>query len=134
MQVGLTGNLISGRLPETFESDTNLNVFNVANNQLVGDVPGDLLLLPNLQMVDVSQNRFSSTNHGKPWPVNSSAAKTKYVLLAGHMNLSIQFQSFRELFSTTVHFVDSPSILNVSFCDIKSSVLANLYYFETMST
>ena len=95
---------------------------------------GDLLLLPNLQMVDVSQNRFSSTNHGKPWPVNSSAAKTKYVLLAGHMNLSIQFQSFRELFSTTVHFVDSPSILNVSFCDIKSPVLANLYYFETMST
>ena len=68
LQVGLTGNSISGRLPETFESNTNLNVFNVANNQLVGDVPGDLPLLPNLQMVDVSQNRFSSTNHGKQWP------------------------------------------------------------------
>ena len=74
LQVGLTGNSISGRLPEKFERNTNLNVFNVANNQVVGDIPGDLLLLPNLPMVDVSQNQFSSINHGKLWPVNSSAA------------------------------------------------------------
>ena len=66
LQLGLNGNSISGKLPETFESNINLNVFNVANNQLVGDIPGDLLLLPNLQMVDVSQNQFSSINHGKP--------------------------------------------------------------------
>ena len=85
-------------------------------------------------MVDVSQNQFSSINHGKPWPVNSSAAKTKYVSLAGNRNLLIHFQSFIELFTKTVDFVESPSILNVSFCDIKSPVLANLYYFETMST
>ena len=58
----------------------------------------------------------------------------KYVPLAGNRNLSIHFQSFIELFSTTVDFVDSRSILNVSLCDIKSLVLANLYYFETMST
>ena len=134
LQLGLNGNSISGKLPETFESNINLNVFNVANNQLVGDILGDLLLLPNLQMVDVSQNQFSSINHGKPWPVNSSAAKTKYVSLAGNRNLLIHFQSFIELFTKTVDFVESPSILNVSFCDIKSPVLANLYYFETMST
>ena len=141
----LSGLHLSGRMPRvlskrflqvgsTGNSNTNLNVFNVANNQLVGDIPGDLLLLPNLQMVDVSQNQFSSINRGKPWPVNSSAAKTKYVSLAGKRNLSIDFQSFIELFTTTVDFIDSPSILNVSFCDIKSPVLANLYYFETMST
>lgn len=72
LQVGLTGDSISGRLPETFESNTNLNVFNVANNQLVGDIPGDLFLLPHLQMVDVSQNQFSSINHGKPWQTMAS--------------------------------------------------------------
>ena len=135
LEVGLTGNSISGRLPETFESNINLMVFNVANNQLVGDIPGDLLLLPNRTMIDVSQSQFSSINHGKRWPVNSSAAKTKYVSLAGNRNLSIHFQSFLELFvKTASDFVDSPSILNISFCDIKSPVPANLYYFETMST
>ena len=132
----LSGLHLSGRMPRmlpkrflqvgsTGNSNTNLNVFNVANNQLVGDIPGDLLLLPNLQMVDVSQNQFSSINRGKPWPVNSSAAKTKYVSLAGKRNLSIDFQTFIELFTSTADF---------SFCDTKSPVLANLYYFETMST
>ena len=111
LQVGLTGNSISERLPETFESNINLNVFNFANSQLLGDIPRHLLLLPNLQMVDVSQNQFSSINRGKPWPVNSSAGKTKYVSLAGNRNLSMHFQSFKERFTTTVDFVDSPSIL-----------------------
>ena len=38
------------------------------------------------------------------------------------------------LFSKRVDFVESPSILNLSYCDIKSPVPANVFYLESMST
>ena len=66
----LTGNNISGTLPETLPKGNNLANLVVANNQLTGDIPGELLHLPNLRLLDVSQNHFSSINKGKPWPDN----------------------------------------------------------------
>ena len=130
----LPGNNISGKFPQNFPKTTRLSVLNLANNQLTGDIPGRLLLLPGMQMIDLSQNKFSSINRGRPWSKNASTTVTSYVSLAGNRNLTINFTSFMELFSKRVDFVESPSILNVSFCDIKSPVLAKVFYLERMST
>ena len=130
----LPGNNISGQLTPIFPKNNHLAILNVANNQLTGDIPGELLLLPGISMIDLSQNRFSSINKGQPWSENVTATKKWYVSLAGNRNLSIHFKSFLELFTREVDFVDSPSIVNVSFCDIKSPVLANVLYLGRMST
>ena len=130
----LPGNNISGKLPQTFPTTTNLSVLNLANNQLTGDIPGRLLHLPGMQMIDLSQNKFSSINRGRPWSKNASTTVKSYVSLAGNRNLAINFKSFMELFSKRVDFVESSSILNLSYCDIKSPVLANVFYLKRMST
>ncbi|KAJ7389319.1 hypothetical protein OS493_032173 [Desmophyllum pertusum] len=130
----LPGNNISGKFPQTFPKTNSLGMLNVANNQLTGDVPGQLLLLPGIDMIDLSQNKFSSINRGRSWSKNDSATVKSFISLAGNRNLSLNFTSFMELFSKHVDFVESPSILNLSFCDIKSPVPANLFYLERMST
>ena len=130
----LPGNDISGKFTQIFPKNNHLGILNVANNQLTGDIPGELLLLPGKDMIDLSQNRFSSINKGKPWLENDTATKKSYLSLAGNRNLSIHFKSFLKLFTRKVDFVDGPSIVNVSFCDIKSPVLANILYLERMST
>ena len=126
--VVLPGNNISGELPKAITP----YLFNVANNQLTGDIPGHWVLGPKTLMLDLSQNKFSSINKGKPWPNNASAGITSYLSIAGNRNLSINFTSFLTLFDKS-GFAPSPSILNVSFCDIKSPLLANLLYMESMS-
>lgn len=130
----LPSNGISGTLPKRLRRNTSLSMVNLANNQLTGDIPGDLVLLPNIDMIDMSQNRFSSINRGKPWPKTSNASVVSYVSLAGNRNLSINFTSFIRLFTRKVDFIDSPSILNLSVCDIKSPVLANVLYMFRLST
>ena len=132
----LTGNNISGTLPETFPKGNNLEHLNVANNQLTGDIPGELLLQPNLRAVDVSQNQFSSINKGNSWPDNASATVSLHISLAGNRNLSINFVSFADLFARTVDISMSSrlSIINVSFCDIKSPLLSNMFYVPQLTT
>ena len=125
----LPGNNISGEMPrKNFPS-----ILNLANNQLTGDIPGDVMLAK-AEMINLSQNKFVSINEGKPWPDTAHAGVTSYVSLAGNRKLSINFTSFIELFTRRVDFVDSPSILNVSFCDITSPVLANMLYMKSVST
>jgi len=63
----LPGNNISGQFPQKIPENNSLVQLNVANNQLTGDIPGQLLLFPNIGMIDLSQNKFSSINNGKPW-------------------------------------------------------------------
>ena len=132
----LPGNNISGEFTKIFPKHNSLEILNVANNQLTGDIPGELLLQNNTNMIDLSQNQFSSINNGQPWPENVTAPIRWYVSFAGNRNLSINFKSFLELFSgRRVDFTGrSPSIVNLSFCDIKSPVLANILYLEKMST
>ena len=129
----LPGNNISGKFPETVPINCSLGILNVANNQLTGDIPGDLFLR-NIDMIDLSQNKFSSINKGEPWSVNATIRIPSFVSLAGNRNLSIHFKSFIQLFNREVDFHSSPSILNLSFCDIKSPLLANIFYMERMST
>ena len=105
---------------------------NVANNQLTGDIPGDLFLR-GVGMIDVSQNMFSSINKGKPWSGTAKIRNPSFVSLSGNRNLSINFTSFIQLLSKT-DYDSSPSILNLSFCDIKSPLLANIYYMESLLT
>ncbi|XP_068670598.1 putative leucine-rich repeat-containing protein DDB_G0281931 [Montipora foliosa] len=126
----LPGNSISGNISnwKNFPS-----ILNLANNQLKGDIPGDVLLKA-AEMIDLSQNDFESINEGKPWPGTAHASSASYVSLAGNKKLAINFSSFIELFSKKGNFVDSPSILNVSFCDITSPLLANVLYMERLST
>ena len=125
----LPGNNISGEMPKkNFPS-----ILNLANNQLTGDIPGDVLLNKS-DMINLSQNRFVSINEGKPWPDTARANIGSYVSLAGNRKLALNFTSFIELFTRRVDFVDSPSILNLSLCDITSPVLANLLYMERVST
>jgi len=119
----LPGNNISGKFIKTF-SKHKPSILNVANNDLTGDIPGDLLL-QDISMIDLSQNRFSSINQGKPWSEKAKAGVKSFVSLAGNRNLSINFTSFIGLFNR-VDFAPSPSILNLSFCDIKSPLLANV--------
>ncbi|KAL9987492.1 hypothetical protein ACROYT_G001809 [Oculina patagonica] len=130
----LPGNNISGKFPQTFPNTTGPSVLNLANNQLTGDIPGQLFLLPGMQMIDLSQNKFSSINRGRPWSLNASTTVKSYVSLAGNRNLKINFSSFMGLFSKRVDFVESPSVLNLSYCDIKSPLLANVLYLESMSS
>ena len=132
----LTGNNISGTLPETFPKGNRLEHLNVANNQLTGDIPGELLLQPNLRAVNVSQNQFSSINKGNSWPDNASATVSLHISLAGNRNLSINFVSFADLFARTVDISMSSrlSIINVSFCDIKSPLLSNMFYVPQLTT
>ena len=129
----LTGNNISGTLPETGSSLLN---FNVANNQLTGDIPGELLLHPKLRLLDVSQNHFSSVNKGKSWPDNISATFASHISLAENRNLSIDFVSFTKLFAGTPDTWMSSrlSVLNVSFCDIKSPLLSNMFFSTQLTT
>ena len=124
----LPGNNMLGTLPENFSKGNKLMKLNVANNQLTGDIPGSLFLQTNILIIDASQNQFSSVNKGKPWPDNVSGTVKSYVSLAGNRNLSINFTSFLELF-TRVPDNNSPlSIMNVSFCDIKSPLLSNIFH------
>ncbi|KAJ7389322.1 hypothetical protein OS493_032176 [Desmophyllum pertusum] len=131
----LPGNMISGTFSETFTEESNLKMLNMANNQLTGDIPGKLLLLPNITTINLSQNLFSSINKGKAWPHFITAAAKLYVSLAGNRNLSIHFSSFMNLFTRRVDSVVlSPTILNISFCDIKSPVLGVTFFLNRLST
>ncbi|XP_068716350.1 putative leucine-rich repeat-containing protein DDB_G0281931 [Montipora foliosa] len=121
----LPGNSISGNISNWKKFPSALNL---ANNQLTGDIPGDVLLKGG-EVIDLSQNEFESINEGKPWPDTARACKASYVSLAGNRKLAINFSSFIELFK-----VDSPSILNLSFCNITSPVLANVLYMKRLST
>ena len=129
----LPGNNISGKFPQNIPKTHGLVILNVANNQLTGDIPGQLFVYPP-QMIDLSQNRFSSINKGRPWSNKPNRTVSSFVSLAVNRHLAINFSSFLELFSRNVDFHPSPSILNLSFCDIQSPMVANLFYFEEMST
>ena len=125
----LPGNSISGKFPEIIPGINNLSELNLANNELTGDIPGQLLLLPDIKMIDLSQNKFSSINKGKPWLLkkNVSAGAKSYVSLAGNRNLNIELASFMEIFE------GGPLVLNLSNCDIDSPLPARVFYF-TMTT
>lgn len=125
----LPGNSISGKFPQTIPEINKLEALNLANNELTGDIPGQLLLLPHIKMIDLSQNKFSSINKGKPWlkNVNVSAGAKSYVSLAGNRNLNIELASFMEIFG------EGPLVLNLSNCDIDSPLPARVFYF-TMTT
>ncbi|KAL9987501.1 hypothetical protein ACROYT_G001822 [Oculina patagonica] len=125
----LPGNNISGKFPQISPNTTRVRILNLANNQLTGDIPGELLLLPGMQMIDFSQNKFSSINRGKPWPKNANATVKSLVSLAENRNLKINFTSFMELFSGSY-----PSILNLSYCDIKGPIPPNVFYFRQLTT
>ena len=129
----LPGNKISGKLPETFPNDSKLQVLNVANNQLKGDIPGHLLLRP-LDMIDLSQNQFTSINGGEPWQKDANATINFYLSFAENRNLSVDFKSFMALFKARSQSRDAPSVINVSFCGIESPVLPDLFYLPGMST
>ena len=130
-EIFLPGNNISGELPK----GTRPHLLNLANNQLTGDIPGHWLVSEtNNLMLDLSQNKFSSINEGKPWPDNSTAGVFSYLSFAGNRNLSINFTSFMGLFNPTKRNLPSPSILNVSVCDIKSPLFGILFYMQELTT
>ena len=117
----LHGNSISGKFPQTIPEINKLEALNLANNELTGDIPGQLLLLPQMKMIDLSQNKFSSINKGKPWSKTTGARP--YVSLAGNRNLNIELASFMKIFS------QGPLVLNLSNCDIDSRLPASVFYF-----
>ena len=129
----LPGNNITGHFFQNIPKTHHLDVLNVANNQLTGDIPGELLsYLPS--MIDLSQNKFSSINNGKPLSVKLNRSVKSFVSLAGNRNLTINISSFMELFSRMSEFDTSLSVLNLSFCDIESPLPGILLYFKEMST
>ena len=132
----LPGNNISGRFSQSFSNSSQLGVLNLANNHLTGDIPGPLLLLPGIDMIDMSQNKFSSINGGRPWPKNDNASINSYVSLAENRNLTIHFASFMGLFKARAmrRTSGTPSIINVSFCGIKSRILPDVFYLRRLST
>ncbi|KAL9987503.1 hypothetical protein ACROYT_G001825 [Oculina patagonica] len=132
----LPGNNISGKFPQIFLNSSGLEVLNLANNQLTGDIPGQLLLLPGVDMIDLSQNKFTSINSGRPWSTNVSAVVNSYVSVAENRNLAINFTSFMGLFRARSMDRSSgtPSVINVSFCNIKSRILPDVFYLRRLST
>ena len=125
----LPGNNISGKFPQIVSKSSRLRVLDVANNHLKGDIPDELLLLPGLGTIDMSQNKFSSINRGRPWSTNCNRTINSFVSLAENRNLTINFTSFMGLFKASI-----PSVINVSFCGIKSPILPELFYLPTLST
>ena len=119
----LPGNSISGKFPQTIPEIKTLKALNLANNELKGDTPGQLLLLPNIEMIDLSQNKFSSINKGKPWSKKNSTVAQPYISLAGNRNLNIELASFMEIFSR------GPLVLNLSNCDIDSPLPSRVFDF-----
>ena len=119
----LPGNSISGKFPQTIPEIKTLTALNLANNELKGDIPGQLLLLPNIEMIDLSQNKFSSINKGKPWSKKNSTVAQPYISLAGNRNLNIELVSFMEIFSR------GPLVLNLSNCDIDSPLPPRVFDF-----
>ena len=119
----LPGNSISGKFPQTIPEIKTLKALNLANNELKGDIPGQLLLLPNIEMIDLSQNKFSSINKGKPWSKKNSTVAQPYISLAGNRNLNIELASFMEIFSR------GPLVLNLSNCDIDSPLPSRVFDF-----
>ena len=117
----LPGNSISGKFPQTIPEINKLEALNLANNELTGDIPGQLLRFPDIKMIDLSQNKFSSINKGKPWSKTTGARP--YVSLAGNRNLNIELASFMKIFS------QGPLVLNLSNCDIDSRLPASVFYF-----
>ncbi|XP_067058061.1 putative leucine-rich repeat-containing protein DDB_G0281931 isoform X1 [Acropora muricata] len=123
-QISLPGNKISGELPRGGKP----KLLNLANNQLIGDIPGHWLVSGlGTSMLDLSQNKFSSINEGKPWPDNSTAGAFSYLSFAGNRNLLINFTSFMGLFKPPNLYLVSPLILNISLCDITSPLVGNLF-------
>jgi Leucine-rich repeat (LRR) protein len=123
------GNSIHGNLPKTYPKG--LKVLNVANNKLTGDVPGHLFFLPHITKIDVSQNLFSSVNHGRAWSHNYSNSNANYISLAGNRNLSIDFQSYIDTISNNWPYCWL-RMINVSLCGIKSPFPLQLLYTNTM--
>ena len=129
-QIFLPSNNISGELPR----DTKPPFLNLANNQLTGDIPGHWLVSgTNKSLLDLSQNKFSSINEGKPWPDNSTAGAFSYLSFAENRNLSINFTSFMGLFKPTKLYLAGPSILNASLCDITSPLPGNLISMQELN-
>ena len=129
----LPGNNISGHFFQNIPKTHHVKILDVANNQLTGDIPGELLSYPP-SMIDLSQNEFSSINNGRPWSTKPDRCVKSFISLAGNRNLAINISSFLELFSRKPDFHPSPSVLNLSFCDIEGPLPANVLYFEDMST
>ena len=126
----LPGNNISSQFTQKIPENSRLTELNVANNELTGDIPGQLLLFPNIKMIDLSQNKFTSINKGKPWSKNVSAGVKSYVSLAGNRNLSIELPSFMEIFSRERNHREGPLVLNLSNCDINSPFPARVFHFH----
>ena len=61
---------------------------------------------------------------------------TSHISLAENRNLLIDFVSFTELFARTpdTWMFSRLSIINVSFCDIKSPLLSNMLYLSQLTT
>ena len=129
----LPGNNISGHFFQNIPKTHHVKILDVANNQLTGDIPGELLSYPP-SMIDLSQNEFSSINNGMPWSTKPDRPEKLSISLAGNRNLAINISSFLELFSRVSNFHPRPSVLNLSFCDIEGPLPANVLYFEDMST
>ncbi|XP_015759258.1 PREDICTED: putative leucine-rich repeat-containing protein DDB_G0281931 [Acropora digitifera] len=130
VQIFLPGNSISGELPR----GTKPPLLNLANNQLTGDIPGHWLVSgTNTSLLDLSQNKFSSINEGKPWPDNSTAAAFSYLSFAENRNLSINFTSFMGLFKQTKFYHPGPLIFNISLCDITSPLVGNLFSMQELT-
>ena len=126
----LPGNKISSKLPQIIPKNSTLQALNLANNELTGDIPGQLLLLPGLDMIDLSQNKFDSINRGRPWSNKVKANVKLYVSLAENRNLTINFTSFMGLFKAFA----TPSTINVSFCDITNQFPPDIFYMRRLST
>lgn len=58
-EIKLTGNNLTGQLPDSLKIMDSLKVFNVSGNKLNGTIPGGLLVCPNLRTLNLSNNQFT---------------------------------------------------------------------------
>jgi Leucine-rich repeat (LRR) protein len=57
--LGLTGNILSGALPESLGNVSSLNTIMLAENNLTGSIPEALGHIPNLNILDLRDNMLS---------------------------------------------------------------------------
>ncbi|KAJ7382424.1 hypothetical protein OS493_035073 [Desmophyllum pertusum] len=118
-----TPGMMHGHLSDLFAIPS-LSYLFVSGVELIGEMPR--MFPAKLAYLVLPGNNIS----GKPWPTNGSTTVDSYLSLADNRNLLIDFTSFMGLFRIS----GGPSVLNVSFCDIKSPILPNEFYLRTLST
>lgn len=123
-ELHLSGNSLSGKLPDSFHMTVNLVVVNIASNQFHGQIPSSLLQLKSLLYLDVSSNQFNSVSS------NLSLPGIQFLVLANnpiHMTPTNLINTLLKMKNRT-----GLRILDISSCRLTGHLPQNIWMFTNI--